>query len=381
MKKINLVKIAMMASFFSWLIGCSSRSVLDFQPLEPIANWQLPESADTVKISPDGQLLAVSTGTAGIKIIDGFEYGGRTKLELRKVADGSLIGTLDAFAVSSIAISHDNSLIATGSYYGYLKIYDLKTGKVLRSIDVPKKDPKRCIRAIHNKPCQIANLIFSPNNQYLISYIGNQGTDVWQVEEGKQLYRLEKGMYGISPDSKLIAFSSKPIVLRRLSDMTFKEKSIQVYRLSDGQVVRELKRIGTPKFSPDGQLIAIYEDYSRSIFLYSLEEDTVKQELNISGEELEGLEFSPDGKYLAVATYVEAKGGGDFFVATHQPASTSSRSGITLYRTDNLSKRKLFFPTSGNRLRSNPLSFSEDGKTFVFADSERNVYLWDISDF
>ncbi|MEM7759966.1 MAG: hypothetical protein AAF298_17840 [Cyanobacteria bacterium P01_A01_bin.40] len=95
-------------------------------PDEPDNTWQLPEDSDTINISLDGQILAVSVGKRESLEIGGYSYGGRTSLELRKTSDGSLIKKIPAFSVSSVAISHNNSLIATGTYPGDILIWNLQ---------------------------------------------------------------------------------------------------------------------------------------------------------------------------------------------------------------------------------------------------------------
>ena len=365
MKKITLVKIALMASFFSWLIGCSN-SILEPQGLEPTSSWQLPKKYGSVNISPDGQLLAVSKGAAELRVIDGVQYGGKTKLDIRNTQDGSLIKTLDAFAVSNVAFSQDNYLIAVGSYHGDITIYRLETGEILHSITVPKKDPQLCIKLKHNKPCQVGLIAFSLDGQYLVSRTGRQGTDVWDVASGSQLYRIEKEKgLTISQNSQFIAFFGKPIA---------------IHQLSDGKLVRQLKQEGRVKFSPDGKLIAIAKN--RNISLYNLENNTVQQELMIFLQSVLSWEFSPDGKYLAVAGYTPSLGGGSIHIGDNRskPIRRSS-SELAIYRLDDLSKQTLSIQQASTIFNYGKLSFSEDGQTFVVAGLQGNVYLWDISDF
>ena len=358
-RKLSYIVIAF--CFLLWLTQCSA---FKGEPQTDLS-WQLPEYHDTVSISPDAQILAVSVEPRESREIRGYSYGGRTFIELRKIADGSLIKKIEAFAASSIAISSDNSLMAVGTYHGDLMIWNLQTEELLHSITVPKEDLQYCINTRHNRPCRVSYLTFSPDDRYLASYTHNQGADVWNVANGQQLYRLDKGIPKITSDSKFVAFSGKPIVL---------------HRIRDGKVAEKLGQKGSLILSPDGRLMAIYRRNFNKLYLHGTEDNPFRNNLTLAGR-LEGWKFSPDSQYLAVATYVPSKGGGDFHVAFHTSSSSKSKAIVTVYRllnSRNISQRTLLNIKGGTGLSSAAIGFTED--RLILAGYRGNVHLWNLED-
>ena len=94
MRHRKLSYIVIVFCFLLWLTQCSA---FKGKP-QPDLSWQLPEYHDTVSISPDARIVAVSVGPRESREIRGISYGGRTFIELRKIADGSLIKKIEAFA-------------------------------------------------------------------------------------------------------------------------------------------------------------------------------------------------------------------------------------------------------------------------------------------
>ncbi|MEM7759968.1 MAG: hypothetical protein AAF298_17850 [Cyanobacteria bacterium P01_A01_bin.40] len=360
-QKLKRVVIAFLLSFLLVFF------VFNRNPPEPSISWQLPSNSDTVNISSDGQLLAVSVGKRESREIRGYSYGGRTSLELRNTIDGSLSSKLDAFSTSSVAISPDNKLIATGTYYGDISVWNLETSELVWTTEVPKEDLQYCINTKHNRPCRVAHLSFSPNNKYLVSYTHNQGTDVWNIANAQQLYRLDKEIPKITSDGKFVAFSGKPIVL---------------HRINDGKLAKKLDQKGSVIFSPNGKLMAIYRSNFNQLSLHSKEDNPFRKNLILKGR-LRGRKFSPDGQYLAVVTYVPPEGGGDFHVSHHTSSSSKSKTILTLYRltsSGNISQRTLMTVEGSNSLSSTPIAFSEDNKTFILGGYRGNVHLWNLED-
>ncbi|MEM7759967.1 MAG: WD40 repeat domain-containing protein [Cyanobacteria bacterium P01_A01_bin.40] len=359
----KLFQVAIALSFLSSLMGCS---VFNRNPPEPSISWQLPEDSDTVDISPDGQLLAVSVGKRESREIRGYSYGGRTSLELRKTSDGSLIKKIPAFSVSSVAISHNNSLIATGTYPGDIHVWNLQTGKLLHSITVPKKDLQLCINTRHDRPCRVSYLDFSPNSKYLASYTNNQGTDIWRVSNGRRLYRFDERKAQFALDGNFFDFADSPLKL---------------YTPENREVVKQLTLEGYPLFSPNEQIIAFYR--RNWITLYHQQKQTIQDRLKSPGY-FQNWSFSPDSKYFAVASYIPSRGGGDFHVAAHSPSSTEPRTILILYRLSPqgrvIGQKKLLDDENGIRLSSAAIAFSEDNQTFILAGYRGNVRLWNLED-
>ena len=361
-RKLSYIVIAF--CFLLWLTQCSA---FKGEP-QPDLSWQLPEYHDTVNISPDAKLLAVSVGKNESREIRGHKFSGKTSLELRNVFDGSLSSKLDAFATSSIAISPDNKLVATGTYYGDIFIWNLQTSELIWTTKVAKQNPQICLKVREVKPCQVSYLAFSPDSRYLASYTNNERANIWEVTNGKRLYHFDKRRTQFTPDGNFIAYTDSPIKL---------------YSLESGEVAKQLKISGYPLFSLNKTLIATFEGKGNTITLYNRVEQTIKNRFLVDGY-LQNWSFSPNGEYLAVASYIPSKGGGDFHVAAHSPSSTEPKNIIVLYRLSSEGKvvgqNKLLDVENGIRLSSADIAFSEDSQTFIFGGYRGNVYLWNLED-
>ncbi|MCI0642164.1 MAG: sigma-70 family RNA polymerase sigma factor [Gemmataceae bacterium] len=149
--------------------------------------------------------------------------------------------------VTSVAYSPDGASVATASWDGSARIWDVKTGKeVLRlGLDDAKLQPGE---PSNNTFSQIA---FSPDNTFVVT-VKRETTDkfvaiVWNRRTGEKVRTLpaDGASFAISPDGKVIACGGY--------------RHIGIFELATGKLVRELHgdekqlRIETLTFSPDGK--------------------------------------------------------------------------------------------------------------------------------
>lgn len=352
----RVVSVILVIYLCTWWLGS----------LHPRQTWHLSGNSNAVAISPDGRLLATSSGLSQWRELKNWSVSGSTNVELRRLSDGSVVHTLNAFYVTSLAFSPDNSLIAAGNYWGQIQIWRTKDGQLLHSFNA--------FTPIKPYDSEVQTLTFTPDGQTLVSGIGGQ-IDVWRVADGQHRYSLSNGndysISAMSPDGQLLALGGV-------------RTPITLYRLNNGTIFRQLEIDGHPKFSADGQLLAIshsdsYEnDYWRKVMLYRLQDDTFIGVLpGLEGHVID-LAFSPDGWYLAVA-YKTGEGSGDFYEILPDLFSPM-RSHLALWRLVRLPYGHYFFYPS-QRLRSqkdsiNSLAFSQDGKILASGSWDKTVRLW-----
>jgi len=151
--------------------------------------------------------------------------------------------------VTSVAYSPDGTSIATASWDGSARIWDVKTGKeVLRlGLDDKRLQPGE---PGENTFHQIA---FSPDNGFVLT-MRREPRDkflviVWNRRTGEQVrtFPAEGGSFALAPDGRLIACGGY--------------QDVRLYELATGKGLRELKgdekqvRVLTLTFSPDGKTL------------------------------------------------------------------------------------------------------------------------------
>ena len=359
---MNLIILATLSLIFvlGWY-GWSMGGVREMQ------TW--PYGSNLIAISPNGKLLASPDGPYQERKIGNLNLTEKTTVKLHSFPDGEVVRTLDAFYITSLAFSPDSSLIAAGDGLGRIFIWRTDDGQLLHTLRVTRLEPQAP---------RVNTLIFSKDGQTLITGVVG-GTDAWRVADGQLLYSLSHQFNGygynrhcdISPDSQILALSGGT------------DGRIALYRLGDGTLLRELESDGRPKFSPNGQLLAIdilggYEQSPWQQFgLYRLSDDTLLGPLVLwfDGSLLD-YGFSPDGRYLA-ATY--RTGGGGPGIMPAPDFSPPDRWHLVLWRIDNLSS-KYFFPRTiqSRQKRLTALAFSPDGKILVSGGDA--IRLWRMPD-
>lgn len=368
-----------------------------------IKTWQLSNESWTMAVSPDGRMLATTSGEfIPRRIPDDYNVQAGSLVEIRRVSDGSLIKTLDFFAASSLAFSHDNSLLAAGGYNGEIKIWRTSNGELVYSLN--GLDPYRKSGTKTN----IAS--FTPDGKHLVTLtneptlsddLSNQLT-VWNLNNGENNYSLS-GQFlsaAISPDGQTIALSNL-------------KKPIALYRLSDGQLIKQLKktnkRIVHLRFSQNGKFIAgILNSGDEGILVYRVEDGQLihtfssripflKKEslVNDEGilvyrvedaelihlfssrmqsflkkESLVNFALSPDSKYL-VASYHVNMSQGFFDGIGSYPLTSHGR--VRVWKLD--SGRQIQ-TLRGHKGGTNVLAFTPDGKMLASAGQDGKIRFW-----
>ncbi|MGK7900204.1 MAG: trypsin-like peptidase domain-containing protein, partial [Hormoscilla sp.] len=139
--------------------------------------------------------------------------------------------------VGSVAFSPDGQLLASGGPDKTIKIWNLRSGRLLRTLTGHSRD--------------VISVAISPDGQLLASGSYDNTINIWNLGSGR-LLRTLKGhsdqiwSVAISPDGQLLASGSW-------------DKTIKIWNLGSGRLLRTLTghsdRIWSVAFSPDGQTI------------------------------------------------------------------------------------------------------------------------------
>jgi WD40 repeat protein len=191
-----------------------------------------------------------------------------------------VLQTPPATAVSTVAVSLDGSLVATAAGEGGVRLYDSKTGTLVRVIGQAGD----------------RSVTFSPDGQTLAAggFHMDKLVGIYDVRTGKRLRKLaghtewEADACTFSPDGKLLA-------------STGTDKQILVWNLATGMLRHRIAdqpfRVTTLAFSPDSAILACGGD--KTVRLWDMRTGRLVRTLVGQRDWVCTVAFSPDGKTIA----------------------------------------------------------------------------------
>jgi WD40 repeat protein len=234
--------------------------------------------------APDGRTLASATFAGVIKLWDVAEGKERRELPQRS---GKILGL--AFAPDSRTLFASYYNVTAQEVRGEVLLWDVESGKERGAL---RRDPPRATMRIALSPdgkTLIADELWALPNVKERKF----GLAFWDVETGKVRTEVEgvTGGLGLSPDGKTLAVSREGI---RLYDATTgKEKAV----LGDKQTY-----FFAASFAPDGQTLVAC-DYKNGATLWDVAAGKTKTTLGPGeGQRISCVTFSPDGRTVALGT-------------------------------------------------------------------------------
>ncbi|HLO47898.1 MAG TPA: serine/threonine-protein kinase [Kamptonema sp.] len=236
--------------------------------------------------------------------------------------------------VNAIAVSRDGQTLASGSF-GTIRVWNLKTGKLLRTIN-----------QVHSKKW-VRSLAIAPDNKTLVSSGDDNNISVWNLNTGKAILTMSGHKGGVNA----IAISRDGQTLASASD----DKTVCLWNLKSGSRMRTLighrAQINALAFSRDGQTLASGSD-DKTIRLWNFKTGKLRKVLTGHAGAVKTLAISPDGQTLA---------------------SGSSDNTIRIW---NLKEGKYTRTLDGHSSWVRALAISPDGNTLVSGGG--TVVVWDL---
>ncbi|MBW4548699.1 MAG: hypothetical protein KME25_30485 [Symplocastrum torsivum CPER-KK1] len=366
-------------------------------------NHQAPVNG--VAFSPNGKFLATGSGDKTIRVWD--------------ASSGKQLHRLNyEYPVNAVAFSSDGKFLATGSSDKTVRIWDANLGKEILHVS-------------HQAP--VNAVAFSSDGKFLATASEDNTTRIWDANSGKELHRLsheyDVRAVAFSPDGKFLATGSL-------------DKTARIWDVSPGKVFYHLDHqapVYAVAFSPDGKFLATtsedntariwdansgqplhrlsYESDTRAAFSvravafssdgkFTVSEDDAvwvwdansgKQLFRLSHEDLvTGVAFSPDGKFLATASFDktariwDVNTGKELYRLGHQAlvydvVFSSDSKFLATGSSDNTAR--IWDANSGqplHRLASHQdavrtVTFSADSKFLATGSYDNAVWVWSVS--
>lgn len=162
--------------------------LLQNYPIQEV-NSAIPINMSCLTISRDGTLVAAGTFGGDIFVCDSHSANG-----LRRWKDGSLENgtgtTWSGFGVALVVFSPDGNMMATASTNGTVRIWEPRSGKLLRKINTPSGGDSPVLE-------------FSPDGKLLATAGRDTNGRIWDVQTGQ----LNATLVGHPADITAYAFS------------------------------------------------------------------------------------------------------------------------------------------------------------------------------
>lgn len=203
-----------------------------------------------IAFSPDGKRLAMGGANGRVKggcFLKLWDVQKEMPIGGTKVTKEPEVGSGLEEAVTALAFSPDGKLLAAGCADGKLRLFDGRTGELLKVWD--------------DDSARAAWIVFSPDGKTLVSQSQDRTVKVWDVQTAKVLRTLQgnKGWFlaaAFSPDGKLFATGG---IVRENDKVTGGE--VIVWDAQTGELKHTLPGqtmpVSTLSFSPDGKTLAV----------------------------------------------------------------------------------------------------------------------------
>jgi len=290
-------------------------------------------------------------------------------------------------AVLVVAVSPDSNYVATGSRDKSAKLWELSTGREVRSF--------------LGHQFSVNSLAFSSDGKYLITGNGDQTAKVWEVATGKEILSVHPDKERLTdvvfdPKGKFfvtVGFGRKAIVWEFPSKKKLKEFPADGYAGSSGGINLAI--------SPNGEWFAIGEDNSvANVYKTATWEKAYEfkfSEYSSCGGCYTDVDFSPDSRYLLKTTNkgeaakYDLRSGQlgiryrkkveDLSSGVHsrdgKQVAICTKKEVTIYNAQSGDSIKSINPKIEAEI--NQAVFSASGKQLLIACDNNVVLIWDIA--
>ena len=283
-----------------------------------------PSGSGVIAYNPNGQFLAVSTGEKVIRI-----YDARPAVQLAAAPSKTLAG--HAGQILGLGFSETNTLVSI-SLDQTVKIWDVESGKLLHSSDLPLGKQVR--------------LAIAPGQQSLAADSSFGKARLWNYQTGEVLKTFEPNDSWVSalaftPDGKLLVIGTDKGVVRVMDVATW-------------TVTRSID-LDSPVHSLAANAQHILLGYGDgTVAMLNFGEQSSVPEARKQGSAINAVAFSPTGQEFA---------------------SASADRSVKVWDTETL---KLLCSLEGHPASVLSVVFSPNGQKMASIDADGNVNFWTV---
>ena len=281
---------------------------------------QHSDAVGSVAFSPDGLMLASGSKDKTIQIWD--------------LATGKSIRTFpgDSSTVWSVSFDSSGTKLATGTGFWRVMLWDLKTGQATRTLD---------------HTASVWSVALSPDGKLIASGSGDKTTKISDATTGALIYNLPDHtdfVYSVAftPDGKSLVSASK-------------DKKITIVDVATGKLLKTIEghgdQVRSIAITPDGKTI-VSGSYDESIKIWNLETGDLMRSIKGHSDDVVSVAISPDGKFIA---------------------SGSKDKTIKIW---DLATGELLNTLTGHTDEVYVVTFSPDGKTIASGSKDNTIKLW-----
>ena len=236
-------------------------------------------------VSHNGELLATEEYHNDHYWYDIHIWNLKQGVELRKFVAPS--------SVNQIVFSSDDKTIATCHDKGYVCIWDVNTGKLLKTYKGFKGD--------------VREVLFSPDDSLIIAKGGSGrecGIKIWDTKTGElklsiPTYSTDASVIAVSPNGSFLAYTES---IDSIALLDFHTKKMLAKYSTKGKFPETLN------FSPDSKLLLLGsdgihdrytgDDYENTLLLWKTNDTSFQMELTGHLADVKSSSFTPDGNSI-----------------------------------------------------------------------------------